>query len=420
MKKYVFFLLFCLPLLIAIKSLGSVDPKIQWETFTSPHFEIIYDARQYQTARNYALRLELNYKLLSSYFSESPKKTIVVLNDNTDLANGYATSIPYPHIMVYPVLPTSHDSISEYSDWPQELTLHEYTHILNFEPAHGFFKILRYAMGSIITPTMLLPRWWHEGIAVEMETRYSSHGRLRSLYQDATLRALAKDEKFNIYSVADINETDLDSWPRGSRPYLFGSILLSEILNQENSKGNNIGENLLQNYSSRIPYLINGPVNDQLGKDFQTLFAQTIEETKVKLQAQLNKIHEAPTSIHTIMAPDLLESHSPQISPNGRFLTFVGKNKWGKSLIQIYDRHEEGRAFDFRKDILSDFVSLDKTNGNINKDAPPVGNINRIAWYPDSSGFIFDQVKNIDAYSNYSDLFSYDLNTKKHKIEHNV
>ncbi len=412
MNRIFFCLALILPFLVTQKSISGVDPKIQWETLNTPHFEVLYDARHYQTARKYALRLELNHKLLGAYFKESPDKTVVILNDNTDLANGYATRIPYPHIMAYPVLPSSHDSISEYSDWPQELTLHEYTHILNFEPVHGVMRFLRYTLGSIITPTMLLPRWWHEGIAVEMETRYSSHGRLRSTYQDATLRAMAKENQFSMYSVADINEAELESWPRGARPYLFGSLLLSEIQSQ---KGGTIGDTLLQRYSRRIPYLINGPAEDEAGKDFEGLFNDAIKTVESKAQKQLEQIRQLPTTNFTPLSKKYLESHSPQLSPNGRFLTLVAKNIWGKSSIQIFDRHDDGRNFDFNNDSFSEFLSIDNKDGGGSKDAPPAGNINRVAWLHDSSGFVFDQVRFIDVYANYSDLFIYELDKKKNR-----
>lgn len=399
-----------LVLLFSNDAFAVVDPKISWETMATPHFEIIFDARHYQTARKYALRLEFNYKLLSSYFQEAPQKTIVIINDSTDLANGYATHIPYPHMMIYPVLPSAHESISEYADWPQELTLHEYTHILNFQPAHGFMGFLRSTMGSIISPTMLLPRWWHEGMAVEMETRFSSHGRLRSIYQEATLRALADKNQLLNYSIADINESDLDSWPRGARPYLFGSLLFSEI---QSIRGGTISNTLLQRYSSRLPYVINPPIKDELGSDFEGLLKLALSNVSLKIEKQLDQIKQEKITELTPVDEAFLESHDPRISPNGRFITFIAKNKWGRSSIQIYDRHEDVRPFDPKKDSFSQFISIDNKSDSSDKDSPPSGNINRIAWLPDSTGFIFDQVRLIDPYSNYSDLFLFDLNKQK-------
>lgn len=386
-----------------------VDPSIEWETLSTPHFELIFDARHYQTARKYALRLELNYKLLNTYFSESPRKTIVILNDSTDLANGYAANIPYPHIMAYPVLPTANESISDYADWPQELTLHEYTHILNFEPTHGVMQILRKTMGPIISPTMLLPRWWHEGIAVEMETRFSSHGRLRSVYQDATLRALVNDQQLHNYSIADINESELDSWPRGSRPYLFGSLLLSEI---QTHKGGTIGNTLLQRFSNRFPYFLNTPAEEEVGKNFEGLLNDSLASIDGKAMSQLEKIRQTTPTKFNPIETKYLESYNPRLSPNGRFLTFIAKNKWGKSSIQIFDRHEENRPFDLEKDSFSQFLSIDNKAPE-NKDAPPSGNIYRVSWLPDSSGFVFDQVRPITMYATYSDLHFFDLNKKK-------
>lgn len=412
MKHSVNTILLAIFTLFPLASRGAVNPNIDWETISTPHFEIVYDARHYSTARRYALRMEFNYKLLSSYFTEQPEKTILVLNDSSDLANGYATNFPYMHIVAFPVLPAEHESISDYADWAQELTLHEYTHILNFEPAHGFMKGLRNVMGSVISPTMLLPRWWHEGLAVEMETRFSSHGRLRSNYQDATLRALAKEDLLSRYSIADINESSLDTWPRGARPYLFGSLLLAEI---QSIKGGAINNNLLQQFSSRMPFFINGPAEDEMGENFATIFKQTISKIDTKARVQLKKINETPTSPFTPLSSKYMESHSPKISPDGRFLAFIAKNKWGKSSIQIFDRKNENRPFDLEKDAFSQFLSIDNQLGSPSSDAPPAGNINRVAWLPNSTGFIFDQVRYIDIYSNFSDLHFYDLSTAKTK-----
>lgn len=394
------------------RALGIVDPEIKWETITTPHFEVIFDAKHYETAKKYALRLEYNHRVLMGYYEESPKKTIVVINDNTDMANGYATPIPYPHMMLFPVLPTSHNTVSEYSDWPQELTLHEYVHILNFTPAHGMMGLLRSGLGTIVTPTVLLPRWWHEGVAVEMETRFSTHGRLRSLYQDATLRALVKTRQLQLYSVADINESDLDSWPRGGRPYLFGSLILSEIQNQ---KKGTIHQTLLKRFSRRVPYFNNAPTEEETGRTFEEWFQTALLHLDKTVQEQLIKIREMPTTEFTPISSNFLESYSPQLSPNGRYFTFIARNKWGKSSIQIFDRKEHGRNFDLKADSISEFLSIDNKSEGEKKDAPPPGNINRIAWLPDSSGFIFDQIRFVDSYSNFSDLFLYDLVNKKNK-----
>jgi len=206
-----------------------VQPSIEWKTLNTDHFEVIYNAEQQELALLYADRLEKAYEILHKTFSTMPEKTIVVINDKTDLTNGYATRVPYPHIMTYPVLPGPEDSLADTGDWYFELLSHEYTHVLNFEPATGIMKPLRYVFGSIVSPGLLLPRWWKEGLAVQMETSSSNFGRLRSVYQDATLRALVKDNQLGIFALPEINEV-LPTWPEGMRPYLFGSVMWSQMV----------------------------------------------------------------------------------------------------------------------------------------------------------------------------------------------
>ncbi|WP_374032016.1 hypothetical protein [Bdellovibrio bacteriovorus] len=197
-----------------------VPPQLKWKTLKTAHFEVIFNAEQQDLGYLYAEKLEKAYSELRSYFHSRPDKTIVIINDKTDVTNGYATRIPYPHIMAYPVLPGPEESLSDTGDWAFELLAHEYTHILTFEPANGIMKPLRAVFGTIIAPNILMPQWWKEGVAVEMETRLSDHGRLRSHYQDATVRAMVDAKTLRDFDIAEANE-NIYTWPQGARPYLF-------------------------------------------------------------------------------------------------------------------------------------------------------------------------------------------------------
>ena len=128
----------------------------------SAHFDIVVNARQQDLGQFYAFKLEEAYDFLNPLFTDKPERTVVIINDKTDVTNGYATGIPYPHIMAYPVLAGPSESLGESGDWALELLSHEYTHILTFEPATGFMKYLRFVFGTIVSPNILLPRWWKE------------------------------------------------------------------------------------------------------------------------------------------------------------------------------------------------------------------------------------------------------------------
>lgn len=136
---------------------ASVDPAIDWKVIRTPHFKVIYDQKMRTVARLYAWQAERAYAFLKPIFKEAPDLTHVIITDTSDFANGYAGFLPLPLITVFPVMPSTLDSVSYYDNWAAELMIHEYTHILTFEPTAGFYTPLRYVFGSLIHPTGLLP-----------------------------------------------------------------------------------------------------------------------------------------------------------------------------------------------------------------------------------------------------------------------
>ena len=263
---------------------AQVSPDIEWKVLKLRHFDLIYDAKHQELANLYADRLEDNLNYLSKYFTAIPEKTTVILNDRTDLTNGYATPLPYRTMMLYPVLPGPSETISEYGDWARELTMHEMTHILSFEPRRGAIKGLYYIFGNIITPTLLLPRWWMEGIAVDLETRTSEKGRLRSVYQDAQVRSYFLNNKLQSLSLSEINETSIYTWPQGGRPYLFGSLMWSEMIALHGDKSI---QQLHESYGGRVPYFLGGPIEDLTGDSYSGLFRNVKKDVSQKASAQL-------------------------------------------------------------------------------------------------------------------------------------
>ncbi len=413
-------------ILTITNSLGSnsnalTDPRKNWKTINTPHFEIVFSDSQRPLAQEYAVKAEYVFSVITPHLKEYPEKTIIIINDATDLANGYATRIPYPHIMLYPVLPTSFDTIGEYGDWSYELFLHEFVHILSFEPAHGFMGTLRSVLGTIASPNMLMPRWWLEGLAVEYETRFSSHGRLKSIQQDASLRALELENLFHNFTIDEMNEGDLPSWPRGSRPYVFGSLIMSELIHQ---KGTQTMNEITQAQSSRVPYFIEEPVYRLTEKDYEAWFNGAISSTQKLVQSQLTELKVKPTTVFTPLPFNSLESRTPSLSPNGQYLTLFFRNQHGKMNIKVLDRKNENRPFDFEKDILEDMnqekdQAMKTTADQL--DAPPGGSINRVSWAEDSSGFIFDKLKFVDSYNYYSDLYFYNFQNRKNlKLTYNL
>jgi Tol biopolymer transport system component len=376
---------------------NAVPPDIRWSQIETPHFVIVFDSRQQELGTMYAHFAEEAFASVSPVFGLWPDKTVILLDDSTDQANGSATGVPYPMITAYPVLPSPLDSISDYGNWGLELLTHEYTHVLNFEPATGIVKPFRYLLGSIVRPNILLPRWYSEGLAVEIETRYSTFGRLRSANYLSIIRAMVEDGSLRREDIARINEVSIPDWPGGARPYLMGALLMDELVHE---KGDKIIQDLNLAYSRRVPFFINGPVEDRFGLDYSLLLAKTYDRVEPLAQKQINIISASSKMKEVELEQPGYFSHTPTVSPNGEKLAFIGKVHNIDSLIYVLDRPAIGQPFSSSKTMKA------ATDGT---------SYTRLSWLPDSSGFIHDGIDSYDRYYEYSDLYKFDLSSKLDK-----
>ena len=375
-----------------------IDPKLNWLTLETPHFIIVYDSRHYWVAQQYAANAEQAYQALQPIFKEAPAKTTIVINDNTDLANGFSTQLPYPLIMTYPVLPSANDEIGDYGNWGLELITHEYTHTLNMEPVHGVAKPLSYIFGSIVKPNEVLPRWYLEGLAVEMETRYSHYGRLRSSNFLSAARAMVEEGTLRKEDISRANETDIPDWPGGMRPYLLGSLMWTEIIS---SGGDKAIYDLNQKYSRRVPGFLNGPIKDVLGIDWAQLLDRTETDTEKMAGAQIKVISTKPRPHEQRMPQDGFYSTSPVISPDGTKLVYVARTDDRSGIIELVERRGNESFASLKAKELVDDLQVD--------------NIERMSWFPDSHSFVFNrinQLQPVDRYYTYSELYQYDMRYK--------
>ncbi len=263
------------------ESRGQEAPS-QWDfkVIETPHFRIIYNAKQQELGDYYAREVENVFAKVAAYFTEWPSKVALVLTDRTDLPNGYATVVPYPLIVLYPVVPMANDSLSGFRNWGFELLGHELTHIMSFVPTRDFVTPLRYVFGSIVAPNLLMPLWWKEGVAVALES-VDGGGRLNSDYQESLLRAFVLEDRLSEISIADVNEVGAE-WPEGLKPYLFGSLIWKELVER---KGGKVFDNLVLAQSGRIPYLINDPVKEEVGLNYEGVYREALAKIVEKVKA---------------------------------------------------------------------------------------------------------------------------------------
>jgi Tol biopolymer transport system component len=368
----------------------AADPTLNWEVIETPRFIVVHNSEHRALAESYAGFAEQAFTTLSPVFGVWPEKTVLVIDDSTDQANGFATGLPYPLISVFPALPTALDSIGNYGNWGAELVMHEYAHILNFEPASGILSPVRRVFGTLIRPNALLPRWYLEGLATEIETRFSKFGRLRSSRYLAIPRAMVEENSLLKEDISRINETSIPDWPGGIRPYLMGALLWNEITNRG---GVSAIRSLNDSYSSRIPFLINQPAVSLLGVNYSELLDQTYARIQHRARNQIDTISTKKITIVADLPQSGFFNHSPRVSPDGSRLAFVTRDHNVPSAIDLIRRKAPGESF----------------SKGVNERATKGMAINRMSWLPDSSGFIYDDIAPEGKFRQTSDIWRFDL-----------
>lgn len=396
-----FLILLALFCLISTQSQAALDPRIHYETFETPHFTLLYDARHRELAQEYAQAAERAHQLLVPAFNGIfPSKTVLVIDDTTDTSNGFATPIPRQLITVYPVLPSPLDYLSHFGHWPNEIVTHEYTHTLNFEPAEGFWKPLRFVFGSVIRPNALLPRWYTEGLAVQNESKFTTMGRLRSPLYRAMIRAQVLEDTWGTEGLDRAADLTNPSWPRGTRPYFYGAFVWNRLVER---KSDEIQGELNERYARRVPYLLHEPIQDLYNEDFNQFLISTYNDFRQIAQTQLENLKRSPSSDQPGGAfpnPDAYFQHSPQISPDRLKLAYIEKTYDRGDQIILRSRNDPSQSFaEAPAEIL--ISNLD--------------GVNRVDWSSDSSKILFNQIVTFDRYSSFSDLYLIELPAKKTK-----
>jgi dipeptidyl aminopeptidase/acylaminoacyl peptidase len=392
--KFIFILLLQLfSMFILSTSFAQVDPAIDWKVQEDDRAIWIYDSRHRALVEQYAKNFRRLLPEIQSVFHELPEKTTFVISDFTDRPNGSATVFPYPLITIYPVIPLPNSPIGETDDSLYEILAHEYTHILNLHPVHGGMRALSWVFGSIVRPNGYLPRWYTEGLAVFTESYFTPRGgRLRSQNFEGMARAISLDKQWNKYPIDTLNDFEPD-WLGGRRAYLLGGALLHELAT---THGTETIDELNQTYSRRIPYFINGPVDDKTQKDYAELLATTYKKLQSRTDEQVQTLSSSTVSQGAPLKEQGFFNSRPAASPDGSYLAMIVRDHNVPTALHLRKRNAQ-----------SSFLQSEPVQIAFGVD------ISDIAWSPDSQKIAYNSVENFKRFYEYSDIRVYDVKSKK-------
>jgi len=137
MKIILKIIISCLILIVSLPA-SAVDPRLNWKTIDTQNF-IIHYADGYQSlAQKTANIAEHVHDNLHIKINWQPKnKTHLIISDETDTANGFATSLSFSRSVLFMAPPQEASSLEDFDDWLETLITHEYTHILHLDKIEG-------------------------------------------------------------------------------------------------------------------------------------------------------------------------------------------------------------------------------------------------------------------------------------------
>jgi hypothetical protein len=356
--------------------LWSFDPSLEWKTLSSSHFDVHYDAKHRALAIKTANLAEQTHQTLTKKLSWQPKdKTQLVITDHTDLANGYASALPFNRSVLFIHPPTA--GRMDFDSWLASLITHEYTHVLHLDKTAAAPKFIRNIIGRawFLFPNAYQPSWSIEGLATYLET---DHSRKLGRGQSSVFAMMMREElKSGFKSINEVNMAS-PSWPLNAR-YLYGYFFFEFI---EQTYGKEKLDLYIENYSDNLfPYLLNTNANNVLGKDMTALW-QAFEN-------YLNKrlLNESLSSASNV-------SRLLPLTTNGFFKSDIGVSKEGDIYWVENDGYHQTRLN--KKSVSGEVIELTELNA--------LATIDVI----ENDKLLIAQPEVCDEYNIYYDLYVFD------------
>jgi len=298
---------------------SSYDPRHEWRTLETPHFQLHFHEGEESLARRFAGAAEQAHARLVPILRHAPEeRTQLVLSDDVDDANGSATVVPYDIVRLQAVPPESLSVLNDYRDWVQSLVTHEYVHILHMDTIGGIPRAANSIFGKVFVPNGVLPPWMIEGLAVLDESGPGA-GRNSSALFDMYARA-AVMEGPGLFRIDDVSNQPLD-WPGGHLWYLLGGRFMAFLRERY---GDGAIADFIQDQGDQVwPYLLNTLSRRHFGgKSLDRLWAEMEVGLRKRYQAQLAEVRGRPVTAPALLTRRGAFVQHPRWSPDGTVVAY--------------------------------------------------------------------------------------------------
>jgi len=259
----------CLALFSTL-SVAQVAPDARWRTIETQHVRVHVVAGMEALGRRTAANAERAWDGLARSLHPPRGPIDIVLSDDVDFSNGYATPHPTNRIVIYAAPPIEPGSLRFTDDWNAMVVTHELTHIFHLDRTRGLWRLGQSIFGRapFLFPNAYGPAWLTEGLAVWYESELTGAGRLRGSEHRMIARAAALDGK-----VPRLDEISLATprFPGGTAAYAYGSLFVEHLARE---RGTAALRDLIDRQANQlIPVWIDRPARAAFGDPLQRAWA---------------------------------------------------------------------------------------------------------------------------------------------------
>jgi len=372
------------------KSVFAVDPALDWKTIESEHLYVHFsDGNKAFAERALAIAESVHARLTKELNWQPKDKTHIVLSDETDQPNGYASPIFFNFTVIFLAPPTSVNTLEDFDDWMTLIITHEYTHIIHLDKSAGSPEYLRNIFGRFLFlfPNVFQPSWVTEGLATYKETDIK-RGVGRG--QSTLFASMMREEVANgLQPISHVN-LPVSTWPAGTTRYLYGVYFMEFLVEK-------FGEDKLQQWideysDNLLPFFINTNAQQTLGKNLTPLWQEYHVWLQKKFQPEIKAIKEKGLRAGKQFSSGAYRTESVRAisKADGEKIYFVSENGYQRATLMQAD--SEGNV-----------LELARLNNNVNLDVHA------------QAGLLLTQNEYCNKYTIYSDIYRYDENKKKVK-----
>ena len=368
---------------------GPLDPRLQFRQLRTAHFTIYFHQNEESLARRLAAIAEdARTRVGDALGVTPPLHTDVILADQSENANGWASPLPRDTVFLNAAAPSGAEFIGKADDWLRVLFTHEYTHIAHLDRSNGWARIARGLFGrtSLAFPNLSLPQWQIEGLAGWQESALTGVGRVGAADFRAIERVAAADG--HPLRLDQVNG-GLTTWPDGHAAYAAGIGFHEYLVGRFGDA--TLGQ-LANATARRLPFLASGAFKGIYGESLGSLWREYTREVVARAATMPHTTrdltplaHErsavitgprfAPadcagcedTVVYSVQSPDGFPALRV-IEQNGtgdrRLATrYLGSTLGVHAQIVVFDQQELRRNVG----LYSDLYALDRQTGNVRR-----------------------------------------------------